>query len=127
MTNKKIEIWDLWYPKGGPTGIPFARGRLDETDVLLVHGCPEYITVEVRDDSGKMLAKGIDLKRIQPGPITKLTKKGKEIVLVDIWPKEKDLELPFIMPGGEVGILKKWWNAFDKSEWRWTAEFYNHI
>lgn len=127
MTKKKIEIWDLWYPKGGPTGIPFARGRLDGTNILLVHGCPEYITVEVKDDNGKVLARGIDLKRLQSVPITKLTKKGKEISLEDIWPTKKDLELPFIMPGGEVGILKKWWNAKDKSEWRWIAEFYNHI
>jgi len=31
-----------------------------------------------------------------------------------------------ILPGGEVGILRSWWNAADGSEWRWQVEFYNH-
>ena len=125
---KKIEIWDLWYPKAGPTGMPFARGRLDETDVLLVHACPEYLTVEVKDDSGKLLSKGTDLTRTTPGPISKLIKKGKTVFLEDFWPTEPEIkDLPIILPGGEVGIIKTWWYANDKSEWRWTAEFYNHV
>ncbi|MGI8915310.1 MAG: hypothetical protein ACR2JY_16260 [Chloroflexota bacterium] len=28
--------------------------------------------------------------------------------------------------GGEVGILTAWWNATDRSEWRWQVEFSNH-
>ena len=127
MQGKKIEIWDLWYPKGGPTGVPFARGRLDETEVLFVHACPEYVTVEVRDDLGKVVARGKDLHRTRSGPITKLTKTGNKVFLEEIWPGEKDYGLPIILPGGEVGILTKWWHAGDKSEWRWTSEFYNHI
>ena len=125
--KKKIEIWDLWYPKAGPTGIPFARGRIDETDILLVHACPEYLTVEVKNDFGILIAKGVDLKRKREGPISKLIKKGKTVILEDLWPTKKELGLPIIMPGGEVGILKEWWNARDFSEWRWTAEFYNHL
>jgi hypothetical protein len=31
-----------------------------------------------------------------------------------------------MLPGGETGELKQWWHAEDKSEWRWTVEFYNH-
>ena len=23
------EIWDVWYPKAGATGIPFGRGRIN--------------------------------------------------------------------------------------------------
>jgi len=32
-----------------------------------------------------------------------------------------------ILPGGEAGILKAWWNADDRKEWRWQIEFYNQI
>ena len=59
---KNIQLWDLWYPKAGATGVPFARGRLDATEVLFVHAPPEYLTVEVRSDKGSLLAKGKDLK-----------------------------------------------------------------
>jgi hypothetical protein len=32
-----------------------------------------------------------------------------------------------ILPGGEVGILKAWWNAEDRKEWRWHVELYNSL
>lgn len=125
--KKNIETWDLWYPKAGATGIPFARGRLDAADILLVHGCPPIITVHVRNDMGKVLARGIDLEKKDTGPITKLIKRNGKIFLEDIWPTEKEIGLPIILPGGEVGVLKKWWNNNDKSEWKWDCEFYNTI
>ncbi|MEP7060144.1 MAG: hypothetical protein ABI828_05380 [Actinomycetota bacterium] len=27
--------------------------------------------------------------------------------------------------GGEVGILRSWWNAEDGSQWTWTVELHN--
>jgi hypothetical protein len=36
----QLQVWDLWYPQAGATGVPFARGRLDATQVLLVHAAP---------------------------------------------------------------------------------------
>ena len=30
-----------------------------------------------------------------------------------------------ILPGGEVGILKAWWNDEVGQEWRWSVEFAN--
>jgi hypothetical protein len=32
-----------------------------------------------------------------------------------------------ILPGGEAAILKAWWNAEDRKEWRWQIELYNSI
>ncbi|MBI2761309.1 MAG: hypothetical protein HYX51_07795 [Chloroflexi bacterium] len=29
------EIWDLWFPDAGAQGLPFARGRMDQADVVL--------------------------------------------------------------------------------------------
>jgi hypothetical protein len=41
-------------------------------------------------------------------------------------PSPGDIGSVVILPGGEAGILKSWWNADDETEWRWQLEFYNH-
>jgi hypothetical protein len=122
-----VQTWELWYPKAASTGLPFARGRLEPTDVLLVHAAPEYLTVEVRDNEGRRLAFTADLPRTQQSPIARLARQGDAISREDIWPSEEEIGLPLILPGGEVGILKSWWHAEDRQEWRWQIELYNSI
>ncbi len=121
-----IQIWDVWYPHAAAQGLPFARGRLDATDVLLVHAAPEAIDVAVRDDDGNLVAQGKDLHRTTDSPIAKLTLRGETIERRDIWPGQDDIGRPVILPGGEVGILLSWWNEPDHSAWRWRVEFSNH-
>lgn len=120
-----VQIWDLWYGKAASTGLPFARGRLDATDTLLVHSAPDALTVEVRSDDGRRLAHGQDLARTADRPMARLTRQGETIQREDGWPTAEDVGRPVILPGGEVGILCEWWNAEDGSEWRWRVEFYN--
>jgi hypothetical protein len=130
-----IEIWDLWYPKAAATGLSFARGRLDATEALLVHAAPDYLTVEVKDDEGNRLAFAQDLERTLQSPVCLLRKSGPStgsgrsasISREDLWPVERELGLPILLPGGEVGILLSWWNADDRKEWRWQIELYNSI
>jgi hypothetical protein len=121
-----IEVWDLWYPNAGAQGLPFARGRLDATDLLLVHAAPDRLRVEVRDDAGRRLAFGDQLARTADRPMARLRRDGARITRVDLWPEEDDLGRPVMLAGGEVGILRSWWNAPDGSAWRWQVEFYNH-
>ena len=78
------------------------------------------------DDSGRLIARGVDLPGTADTPISRLTRHGQEIAREDIWPGEEDLGRPVILPGGEIGILLAWWNAPDESEWCWRVEFYNH-
>jgi len=120
------EVWDLWYPNAAAQGLSFARGRLDSTDVLLVHAAPDVLRVQVSDDSGKQLAFGDQLKRTADRPMTRLRRVGSTITREDLWPEEQDIGRPVIVPGGEVGIIRSWWNAADGTEWRWQVEFYNH-
>lgn len=122
-----MEIWDLWYPEAGATGLPFARGRLDTTDVLWAHAVPPVLDVAVRDaQSQALIASGSGLKlEGARRPLTRLSRVGDRIQREDRWPTEADLGTPVILPGGEVGILTAWWNASDGSEWRWQVEFYN--
>lgn len=120
------QIWDLWFPGAASKGLPFARGRLDATDVLLVHAAPETLDVEIRTDAGRRIAFGEGLRRTADCPMARLTRRGETVLREDCWPDERDEGRPVILPGDEVGILLAWWNAADGSEWRWRVEFYNH-
>ncbi len=122
----ELQIWDLWYPQAAATGISFARGRLDATNVLLVHAPPSMLTVEVRSEDGRRLAYARDLSQTADRPIARLTVWGEQISREDLWPTGGDIGQSIILPGGEVGKLIRWWNAGDGSEWRWQVEFYNH-
>ncbi len=124
--QSQLQFWDLWYPQAGATGVAFARGRLQATTILLVHAPPPMLAVEVRSERGSRLAFSEDLAQTDDRPIARLTRRSKRITREDIWPTEKDLGKPVLLPGGEVGRLLRWWNAADGSEWRWQVEFYNH-
>lgn len=127
MSNQsQLQIWDLWYPQAAATGIPFARGRLDATNILLVHAAPPMLTVEVRSESGERLAYAQDLPQTADRPMARLTLQGDRITREDVWLTQEDVGSVVILPGGEVGRLLTWWNAEDGSEWRWQVEFYNH-
>ncbi len=120
------EDWDLWYPKAAATGLPFARGRIDGSPVMLVHAAPPVLTATVRGADGQVLAEGKDLPATDDTPIARLTRRDNQIEREDIWPTDADLGRLVILPGGEVGTLIQWWNADDHSEWRWQIELYNH-
>ncbi len=126
MQAQEIQIWDLWMPDAGAQGLSFARGRLNATDVLLVHAAPEKLNVEVRGDDGSLLAKGSNLARTLDSPMTRLCRQGEKITREDIWPTEADYGKLVIVAGGEVGVLQKWWNDASQQQWRWSLEFYNH-
>ncbi len=122
-----MEVWDLWYPNAAAQGLSFCRGRMDHADAALVHAAPDALRVEVRSDDGRLLAFGDQLRRVgRYYPMTRLRRNGPEVVREDGWPEKEDVGRPVLLPGGEIGILKEWWNAEDGSEWRWTIEFYNH-
>lgn len=124
--SEAIEIWDLWFPNAASQGLPFARGRLDATAVLLVHAAPDVLRAEVIDDAGRRLARADELRRTAETPIARLTRRASRIEREDIWPDAGDLGRPVILPGGEVGTLTAWWNDERKQEWRWSIELYNH-
>src|SRR5262245_49349812 len=126
MCAKILEDWDVWYPKAAATGISFARGRCDPTQVMLVHAAPPVLTVTVWTSEGQLLAQGVDLTATAETPMTRLTRRENNIHREDIWPTDGDIGTLVLLPGGEVGVLLQWWHADDHSEWRWQVEFYNH-
>ena len=121
-----VQTWELWYPAAAATGMEFARGRIDPTDVLWVHAAPERLAVTVREGDDRVIARGEDLRREGSYlPMTRLTLEGSEVRREDRWPADADLGALVILPGGEVGVLTAWWNAPDGSAWRWSVEFSN--
>ena len=123
---KPMQTWDLWYPGAAATGLPFARGSLDPTEVLWVHSAPKKLDVSVRSFDGKAVARGLVGRDGPYLPMTRLALVDGALQREDRWPTSEDLGALVILPGGEVGTLVEWWNAPDGSEWRWRVEFYNH-
>ncbi|MBV8195010.1 MAG: hypothetical protein JOY80_05725 [Candidatus Dormibacteraeota bacterium] len=123
--SERIQIWDLWIPGAGSQGVSFARGRLRETLTLLVHALPDAINVDVFDDTGRLIARGQTLIRTAETPMARLRCAAGRVTRDDIWPEPVDHGSPVILMGGEVGVLRSWWNADNQQEWRWTIELYN--
>ena len=121
-----LQTWELWYPEAANTGLPFARARIDPTDVPWVHAAPPTLAVTVRNGDERVVARGEPLRRAgERLPMTRLALQGAELRREDRWPTEADLGSAVILPGGEVGRLLSWWNAPDGSAWRWQVEFFN--
>ena len=126
MANDENQTWELWYPAAAATGLQFARGRIDPTDVLWVHAAPDRLAVTVRAGDERILGRGEPLEREGHYlPMTRLTLEGDKVRREDRWPTQADLGALVILPGGEVGVLTAWWNAEDGSAWRWSVEFSN--
>jgi hypothetical protein len=126
VADNANQTWELWYPAAAATGMEFARGRIDPTDVLWVHAAPDTLAVTVREGDDRVIARGEPLKRDgRYLPMTRLTLNGDAITREDRWPTDDDLGALVILPGGEVGVLTAWWNAPDGSAWRWSVEFSN--
>ena len=126
MAPGRLETWELWFPNAAATGLLVARARIDPTTVLWIHAAPPSLAVTVRDAEDAIIADGEPLERAGDQlPMTRLTRNGSSIEREDRWPGPSDLGAVVLLPGGEAGTLRSWWNAADGSEWRWEVEFYN--
>lgn len=119
--------WDLRNPDGAMLGLEFARGVAAASECMLAHSLPDRISVTVTDAQDNVIAKGDELSHPESRPMARLWLRGDRVERENVWPDDSDLGRPVILPGGEVGILKSWWNAEDGSEWRWQVEFSNHV
>jgi hypothetical protein len=126
MELKPMQTWEAWYPGAAATGLMFARGQLDPTEVLWLHSAPKKVDVTVRNLDGSVLVRGLVSRDGPYLPMTRLAIVGGRLEREDRWPTEADHGSLVMLPGGEVGTLLEWWNALDGSEWRWKVEFYNH-
>jgi hypothetical protein len=127
VVDQRLHTWEVYYPEAAATGLPFARCRIEPTEVLWLHSAPEKLAVTVRQGDDRVIARGEPLERSgEKFPMTRLIRDGETIRREDRFPTEGDLGELVLLPGGEAGHLRGWWNAEDGSEWRWQVEFYNH-
>lgn len=124
MSTADDYIWEIRTP-GGMLGIEVAKSVTEACPVVLAHSLPEKVSVIVRDGHGTEVASGSDLGADDQTPMARLSLAGRRIERAQVWPEGADIGRPVILPGGEVGILREWWNAEDGSEWRWRVEFHN--
>lgn len=117
-------IWEIRTP-GGMLGIEVARGVMAAAPVVLAHSLPEKVSVTVRGEDGTVVAEATDLEADGETPMARLCLADGKVTRRQVWPDGSDVGLPVILPGGEIGILCRWWNAADGSEWRWQVEFHN--
>jgi hypothetical protein len=122
-----VHIWSIRSTDGGATGLEFAQARIAPTDTVLVHATPSRIDVGVYENGGTLVAIGEGLDATGETPISRLRVDGLRILREEIWPSDEDLGTVVILPGGEAGVLTRWWNAEDRSAWRWSLELSNRV
>lgn len=123
----ETHIWEVRNPDGGMLGMEVAKSVMAPSSCVLGHAFPERVDIEVRDGEGHLVARAQDLKAgAGSTPMARFSIRDGGIEREQIWPDAGDHGRHVILPGGEVGVLKTWWNADDGSEWRWEVEFYNH-
>lgn len=116
-------VWSIRSMEGGATGLEFAHANLGaEHDVVLAHALPVSVRIEIHE-GGSLVASADDLHDASAStPISKLTVDGVRVLRENMWPQDGDAGSPVILPGGEVGILRSWWNDDEGARWRWTIE-----
>ena len=120
--------WELRSRDGGMNGLEFALAlTAGGFSRVLVHAAPAHLRVHVRADDGTTVAHGEPDRDGDYSPITLLELSGGRLRRAEIWPDESHHGLPVLLPGGEVGVLTAWEHAADRSWWRWSVEFSNHI
>ena len=119
--------WNLRTRDGGMNGLEFARcTTAGGFTRVLVHAAPAKASVELIADDGHVVARE-DLDRDgNYSPMTLIVLDGAHIERSEVWPDEDLHGLPVLQAGGEVGVLKTWRHAEDRSWWQWSVEFSNH-
>jgi hypothetical protein len=81
----------------------------------------------VIDGDDRVVARA-DLERSgEYSPMTLIELAGPAMRRSEVWPAEDMFGLPVLLAGGEVGILRTWRHAEDRSWWQWSIEFSNHV
>lgn len=120
-----MQTWELWYPEAAATGLLVARARIDDVSVVWIHAAPAVLEVVVRNGDDTVAARGTVARTGEALPMAVLSLVDGRVTRADRWPTASDHGQVVILPGGEAGRLRSWWNAADGSEWRWTVEFFN--
>jgi hypothetical protein len=120
--------WSIRSGDGGMNGLEFTKATTaGDFKQVFVHAAPAQLQIEVRRaDDDVRVASGEVERDGDYTPMTLLTLNGGAVSRAEIWPSAEHFGLPVLLAGGEVGILRGWEHADDRSWWRWQVEFSNH-
>lgn len=119
--------WDIRSRDGAMNGLEFARcTTAGGFSKVLVHAAPARASVEIRADSGDVVARDDVDREGDYSPMTLLVFDGDRLRREEVWPTAELYGVPVLLAGGEVGLLQDWQHAEDRSWWRWSVEFSNH-
>ena len=93
---------------------------------VLIHAAPANAKIEIIDAEDRVVSRA-DLERegdYSPSP-GRARRPGD--ATSEVWPDAGFHGLPVLLAGGEVGILRAWQHAQDRSWWQWSIEFSNHV
>ena len=109
-------------------GLEFARcTTAGGFNRVLIHAPQSNARIAVIDRDDRVIARA-DLGRAGAyTPMTLIELDGRALRRTEVWPTEQIYGLPVLLAGGEVGILREWQHADDRSWWRWLVEFSNHV
>jgi hypothetical protein len=119
--------WTIRSADGGMNGLEFARATTaGGFSRVLIHAAPTRAQIEVWDEEDRLVARGDVDRQDDYSPMTLLEINGGGLRRQEIWPDQGLYGVPVLVAGGEVGLLRSWEHAEDRSWWRWTVEFSNH-
>jgi hypothetical protein len=111
------ECWIVETSKDGERWRFFGKAWKRPGEGILLHGVPRF--VRFRPDWEE--AWSAPLERTNDLPMTLLfteTKKRSEV-----WPDDRHVGLPVLLPGGEEGRLLRFEHREDPREWTYVLEF----
>ena len=119
--------WNLRSGDGGMNGLEFARcTTAGGFDRALVHAAPAQLQMEIRGEDDHLVSRAELDRHGEYSPMTLLELDEGSACRSEVWPDQSMYGLPVVIAGGEVGILRHWEHAGDRSWWRWSVEFSNH-
>jgi hypothetical protein len=102
------QVWELWYPEAGATGLLVARCRIAPTTVLWVHAAPPVLAVSVREGANAVARTAPDAPLTRHGkrlPMTRLEIRNGQVLREERWPGPGDVGSVVEMRGAEGGVL----------------------
>lgn len=119
--------WNIRSRDGAMNGLEFARcTTAGGFSRVLIHAAPALAQIEIITADDQSLARGDLDRRGEYSPMTLIELDPPALRRSEVWPTEELYGLPVLLAGGEVGILRNWQHAEDRSWWRWSVEFSNH-
>lgn len=110
------ECWIVETSKDGERWRFFGRAWKQPGQAVLLHAAPQFI--RIRPDGDKEWQ---TLESAEPRPITLL--QMEDGARTELWPDERHLGLPMLLPGGEIGTLLRFEHTQDPEGWTYALEF----